>query len=61
MNQRRLGSASLRPIIATFFVAFVANAIVVCKFFFAVPLVLAIAIALCLALAFLAARPEQPA
>jgi hypothetical protein len=50
-----------RPIIAAFFLAFVANAIVVWKLFFAVPLILAIAIALCLALAFFAARPNEPA
>jgi hypothetical protein len=56
------GDASrVRPIIAAFFAAFVANAIVVWTFFFALPLILATAIAICLALAFLAARPGEPA
>ena len=45
----------IRPIIASFFVSFVVNAILVWMFFFTAPLVLAIAIAIFLALAFYAA------
>src|SRR5262245_44716589 len=40
----------VRPIIASFLVAFLVNAIVVWKYFFALPLVMAIAISLVLAL-----------
>jgi hypothetical protein len=43
----------VRPIIASFLVAFLVNAIVVWKYFFAVPLVMAIAIAISLVLALL--------
>jgi hypothetical protein len=51
----------VRPIVAVFFIAFVANAIVVWMYFFVIPLVFAVAIAICLALAFLFARPAgQP-
>ena len=49
--ERRL-PGNTRPITASFLIAFVVNAFVVWKYFFAVPLVMAIAIALCLALAF---------
>jgi hypothetical protein len=42
----------IRPIVAAFFMAFVANAVVVSMYFFLIPLVFAIAIVLCLALAF---------
>ena len=43
----------VRPIIASFLVAFLVNAIVVWKYFFALPLVMAIAIAISLVLALL--------
>jgi hypothetical protein len=46
---------AIRPIIASFFVSFVVNAILVWMFFFTAPLVLAIAIAIFLGLAFYAA------
>jgi hypothetical protein len=45
-----------RPILASFFVAFVFNAVVAWKYFFPVPAVFAAAIATCLGLAFLAAK-----
>ena len=45
----------LRPIIATFFAAFVANAFLGWMYFFAIPVVMAIAISICLGLAFVAA------
>src|SRR5690242_16305392 len=56
-------AARLRPILASFLVAFVFNAIVAWKYFFPVPAVFAAAIALCLGLALVAAKsaPEQPA
>jgi len=49
-------AARLRPIVASFFVAFVFNAVVAWKYFFPVPAVFAAAIAICLGLAFLAAK-----
>ena len=57
----RRSASELRPIIAAFFLSFAVNALVVWKFFFAVPLVLAIVIAICLALAFISAKPSEPA
>ncbi len=47
--------AQIRPIVASFLVAFVVNAILAWMFFFPVPAVTAAAIAICLALAFHAA------
>jgi hypothetical protein len=47
----------VRPIIASFFVSFLVNTILVWKFFFVVPLVMAIAITICLGVAFVSARP----
>jgi len=52
-------AGKLRPIIAAFFVSFALNAVLIWKYFFTVPLVLAIAIAICLALAFVSARPNE--
>jgi len=49
----------VRPLIAALFASFVVNAILVWKYFFAVPLVFAIAIAICLAAAFISARPGK--
>jgi hypothetical protein len=49
--ERRM-PGSTRLIIAAFCISFVVNAIVVWKYFFAVPLVMAVAIAICLAVAF---------
>lgn len=51
----------VRPLIALFGLALVANAILAWRFFFAVPLVLAIAIAISLGLAFVCARRSAPA
>ncbi len=51
----RTGAVQLRPIVASFLVAFVVNAILAWIFFFAVPAVMAAAIAICLGLAFHAA------
>jgi len=51
----RTGAVQIRPIIASFLVAFVVNAILAWMFFFAVPVVMAAAIAICLGLAFHAA------
>jgi len=47
-------AARLRPIIASFFVAFVVNAILAWKYFFAIPVVMTVVIAIVLALAFYA-------
>jgi hypothetical protein len=45
----------LRPIIASFFVAFCVNALLAFKFFFFIPVVMSVVIAIVLALAFYAA------
>jgi hypothetical protein len=50
-----------RPIIATFCIAFIATACLVWKYFFVIPLVMALAIALCFGAAFyLSPRPPAP-
>src|SRR4030095_10106872 len=51
----------VRPLIAMFALAFVANAILVGRFFFVVPLIMAIAIAICLGLAWLSAGANKAA
>ena len=51
----RTDAAQIRPIVASFLVLFVVNAILAWMFFFAVPAVMAAAIAICLGLAFRAA------
>jgi hypothetical protein len=51
----------LRPIIAAFFVSFSLNAILAWKYFFAIPVVIALVIAGCLALAFVSAQSSRPA
>jgi hypothetical protein len=48
-------AVSVRPIIASLCVGFLVNAVIVWRFFFAIPLVMAAAIALSLGLAFFAA------
>lgn len=48
-------ASRLRPIIASLFIAFIANAIIGWMYFFAVPVVMAVVIAICLALAFVSA------
>jgi hypothetical protein len=45
----------VRPIVASFFVAFIVNAVLAWQYFFAVPVVMAGAISVCLALAFVTA------
>jgi len=45
----------VRPIMASFFVAFIVNAVLAWQYFFAVPVVMAVAISVCLALAFVTA------
>ncbi len=57
----RTGAVQIRPVVATFLVAFVVNAILAWMFFFAVPAVMAAAIAICLGLAFYAAGRRQNA
>jgi hypothetical protein len=56
----RTGAAQIRPVVATFLVAFVVNAILAWMFFFAVPAVMAAAIAI-LGLVFYAAGRRQNA
>ena len=48
-------AARLRPIIATFFAAFVANAVLGWMYFFILPVIMATVIAVCLGLAFVMA------
>ena len=48
-------AARLRPIIASFFAAFVANAVIGRMYFFVLPVLMASVIAICLALAFIMA------
>jgi hypothetical protein len=45
----------VRPIVASFFVAFIANAVLSWKYFFAIPVFTAVAISACLAFAFVMA------
>ena len=56
-----LWQLQIRPIVASFLVAFVVNAILAWMFFFAVPAVMAVAIAACLGLAFHAAGKNASA
>jgi hypothetical protein len=55
-SRAKADPVGVRPIIASFFVSFLVNAILVWRFFFTAPLVLAIAIAICLGTAFASAR-----
>ena len=45
----------VRPIVVSFFLAFVVNTVLAWKYFFAIPLVMSAAISVCLALAFITA------
>ena len=56
----RKDAISVRPLVALFGLGSVANATLAWKFFFSVPLVLAIAVSLCLGLALTAARTMHP-
>lgn len=49
----------VRPIVGAFFIAFLANTIIVWMYFFLIPLVFPVAITICLALAFALARPAE--
>ena len=60
-SRAKADSVGVRPIIASFFMSFVVNAILVRMFFFTAPLVLAIAIAICLGAAFVSARSRAVA
>ena len=51
----------VRPIVASFFLAFLVNALLAWKYFFAVPVVMAVAISVCLALAFVTAGRTKKA
>lgn len=57
----KIGALPVRPIIASFFVAFVVNALLAWKYFFVIPVVTAVAISVCLALAFAAAGRARAA
>ncbi len=57
----RADALRVRPIVASFLVAFVVNAVLAWKYFFAVPAVMAGAISICLALALVtASRTKAP-
>jgi len=51
----------VRPVVASFFVAFLVNAVFSWKYFFAIPLIMAVAISVCLALAFVMAGRSKAA
>lgn len=56
----RTDARRVRPIIASFLVAFIVNAILAWQYFFAVPALMAASISLCLAIALVAAGAEKP-
>ena len=51
----------VRPIVVSFLVAFIINAALACKYFFAVPVVMSGVIALCLAISLVLASRSQTA
>ena len=57
----RVDSLRVRPIVASFLVAFAVNAVLAWKYFFAVPVLMAVAISVCLALAFVVAGRSNAA
>ena len=57
----RTDSLRVRPIVASFFVAFVVNAVLSWKYFFAIPAFMCAAISICLALAFVMAGRSKGA
>ena len=57
-SRAKADPVGVRPIIASFFVSFLVNAILVWKYFFTVPLVMAIAIAISLGIALVSAGPK---
>jgi hypothetical protein len=62
----KVDALRVRPIVASFCVTFIVNAVLSWKYFFAIPVVMSVAISICLALAFVmagrsqAARPGAP-
>ena len=54
-------SLRVRPIVASFLVAFIVNAVLAWKYFFAVPVLTAVAISVCLSLAFVMAGRSKAA
>lgn len=58
-SRAKADPVGVRSIIASFFVSFLVNAILVWKFFFTVPLVMAIAIVICLGGAFASAAERD--
>ncbi|HET6266925.1 MAG TPA: hypothetical protein VFG11_04340 [Acidobacteriota bacterium] len=57
-TRAKVDPAGVRSMVTTFTISFLANAIVVGKYFFALPLILAIAIAACLGFALIMTRPQ---
>lgn len=55
----RTDAVRVRPIVASFLVAFILNAILAWKYFFALPAVMAASISLCLAIALVTARKAK--
>lgn len=51
----------VRPIVASFFVAFIVNTVLAWKYFFALPVIMSVAISVCLALAFVTAGRSKVA
>ena len=49
----------VRPIVASFFIGFIVNAVLSWKYFFAIPLIVGVAISVCLALAFVTASSRD--
>jgi hypothetical protein len=58
-SRAKADPVGVRPIIASFFVSFLVNSILVWKYFFTVPLVMAIAIAISLGIALVSAGPKK--
>jgi hypothetical protein len=57
----KIDASQVRPIVASFFVAFLVNAFFAWKYFFAVPVITTLAISVCLALAFVTAGRTKAA
>jgi hypothetical protein len=60
-SQAKTDAMRVRPIVVSFLVAFIINAALAWKYFFAVPVVMAGVIALCLAVSLVLARRAQAA
>lgn len=60
-NLAKSDAAGTRPLITIFLVYAIANAILSWKFFFAVPIILALGIAICLSLALVSTRRARAA